>query len=125
MARFRRERKTAEVQLGERGAIQFESADGPVGIVDFMFMAVSPFLEIPRDSSSNQKETVLAILADRSIAISTIGGRELLRFPIDQVWMKDEDDESVSTAVPPIGGDPFISLLTKKGNLLIYHYEVV
>ena len=39
--------------------------------------------------------------------------------------MKDEEDEIVSTTVPPVGGDPFISLLTKKGNMLIYHYEVV
>ena len=27
--------------------------------------------------------------------------------------------------MPPVGGDPFIALLTNKGNLLIYHYEVV
>ena len=39
--------------------------------------------------------------------------------------MKDEEDVIVSIAVPPVGGDPFISLLTKKGNLLIYHYEVI
>ena len=39
--------------------------------------------------------------------------------------MKDDEDVIVSIAVPPVGGDPFISMLTKKGNLLIYHYEVV
>lgn len=88
-------------------------------------MAVSPFLEIPKEPSSNQKEIILAILGDRSLAISTIAGREMLRFPIDRIWMKDEEDEIVSTAVPPVGGDPFIALLTRKGNLLIFHYEIV
>lgn len=39
--------------------------------------------------------------------------------------MNGEDDELAATAVPPISGDPFIAVLTKKGNLLIYHYEVV
>lgn len=121
----RRERVNLQVQLGERGLVQFESDEKPVDILDFMLMPVSPFLEIPGQPSSNQKEVVLAILSDRSIAISTIGGRSLLRFPIDQIWMQDEDDEIVATAIPPIAGDPFISMLTKKGNLLIYHYGVV
>ena len=113
------------MQLGERGLVQFESGDKPVDILDFMLMPVSPFLEIPGQPSSNQKEVVLAVLSDRSIAISTMGGRSLLRFPIDQIWMQDEDDEIVATAIPPIAGDPFIAMLTKKGNLLIYHYGVV
>ena len=72
-----------EVQLGERGTIQFNGEKGALEVVDFMFLAVNPFLEIPKEPSSNQKELILAILSDRSIAISTIGGRDLIRFPID------------------------------------------
>ena len=123
--KYRREKVNLQVQLGERGLIQFETEEKPVDIVDFMLMPVTPFLEIPGQPSSNQKEVVFAILSDRSIAISTIGGRSLLRFPIDQIWMQDEDDEIAAAAIPPIAGDPFIALLTKKGNLLIYHYGVV
>ena len=72
-----------EVQLGERGTIQFDGEEGALGIVDFMFMAVTPFLEIPKEPSSNQKELILALLSDRSLAVSTISGRGLIRFPID------------------------------------------
>ena len=67
----------------------------------------------------------MAILSDRSISIQTILGRNVLQFPIDDIWIKDKDDEIVSTAVPPVAGDPFITLLTKKGNMLILHYEIV
>ena len=67
----------------------------------------------------------MAILSDRSISVQTILGRSVLQFPIDDTWMKDKDDEIVSTAVPPVAGDPFITLLTKKGNMLILHYEIV
>ena len=83
VVKLRREKKTLEVQIGERGTIQFDGEEGELGIVDFTFMAVVPFLEIPKEISSNQKEIIFAILSDRSIAISTIGGRDLLRFPID------------------------------------------
>ena len=67
----------------------------------------------------------MAILSDGSISIQTILGRNVLQFPIEDTWMKDKDDEIVSTAVPPVAGDPFITLLTKKGNMLILHYEIV
>ena len=67
----------------------------------------------------------MAILSDRSISIQTILGRSILHFPIDDIWMKDKHDEIVSIAVPPVAGDPFICLLTKNGNMLILHYDIV
>ena len=113
------------VQIGERGSLDFGTEDPSVSVVDFQFIPINPFLEIPKEPSSNQKEVLMAILSDRSISIQTILGRSILKFPIDDVWMKDHDDEIISTAVPPVAGDPFISLLTKKGNLLILHYDIV
>lgn len=44
---MKRERRTMEVQLGERGLVEFTNAEGIAEVVDFMFMPVSPFLEIP------------------------------------------------------------------------------
>lgn len=67
----------------------------------------------------------MTLLSDRSLSIQTILGRNIFTFPIDDIWMNGQDDEIVSMAVPPVAGDPFISLLTKKGHLLILHYDVV
>ena len=43
----RRDRKSMQIHLGERGLVQFETDNKPAEIIDFMFMALSPFLEIP------------------------------------------------------------------------------
>ena len=51
--KLKRDRKQVNVQIGERGTLDFGTDDKSVSVVDFQFIPINPFLEIPKEPSSN------------------------------------------------------------------------
>ena len=51
--KLKRERRQIDIQIGERGTLDFSTDDPTIEIVDFTFITINPFLEIPKEPSSS------------------------------------------------------------------------
>ena len=78
----------------------------------------------------NKKEVVsrdfmLVLLADNSaVMVSMETGKHLFWFDLDLSSL-EADDEIVDLIPSPMTNEPYFTLLTKKGKLLLHHYTVI
>ena len=81
--------------------------------------------------SSNQRfnQVIVSILADNTLAVSSLAGDVILRAPITvngmAIDLASPGDKVVDFIAPPSPDDPFFVLLTQKGFILVYHYDLI
>lgn len=115
-----------DVKFGERQTYEFISEDGsPSPIVDYIYLPTSVITEKSAERDIVNKEVLLTLHEDRSVAMSTIEtGKKLLWFEFAEEHIGPED--IIVDILPGAQKDDyFFALLTKKGKLLIYHYEMI